>query len=444
MRRRRLLLIDDRLPTAVGAGHGRMLGAVRELVAAGWDVSVWARRPTADDQEPLRALGVERVEGDLDPHLRTPHVLYDVVLVSRPTQLATELTMVRALQPQAAVVYDCEALWHRLYARRAELAADAAERDRLRAYARRYRAVEELAGCFADLIVCVSEVEREVLRGFPGAAAVTVVPIRARGIVPTAEPFGARHGAVLVAGWIAGGDSPNADALRWLASDVLPLVREREPSFTLRVTGADPPASVRDLPGVSFVGHVPDLRVVYGETRVALSPVRFGGGVNVKAVEALQHGVPVVATTVGGEGTGLETLPPLEPTDDPRRLADRLVELTGDEPAWREARDGVLGLLARWEEEGAPSWADVIDTARPGSAERDALELDLLARDETIAGLRARIRSGAPIFYPTLDTPDPLQATRYRVVDAVNDAVRRVAPLHRALRWAARRRVWRA
>jgi hypothetical protein len=74
---------------------------------------------------------------------------------------------------------------------------------------------------------------------------------------------------------------------------------------------------------------------------------------------------------------------------------------------------------------------------------RRQLQLDLAIKDEYLAELRDRIRKGQPLFYPELDMIDPLQATRYRIADAINDRLRRLPALHRSLRWAARRAPWR-
>ena len=48
--------------------------------------------------------------------------------------------------------------------------------------------------------------------------------------------------------------------------------------------------------------------------------MRFGAGVKVKCIEALQYGVPVVSTSVGAEGLGLHDSRAVIVTDDPRSL----------------------------------------------------------------------------------------------------------------------------
>ncbi len=72
---------------------------------------------------------------------------------------------------------------------------------------------------------------------------------------------------------------------------------------------------------------------MYANARVALVPMRFGSGIKIKAVEALQHGVPIVTTSSGAPGLGVEQTVELAPVDDPIVFAERLVDLTTDDAA---------------------------------------------------------------------------------------------------------------
>ena len=120
------------------------------------------------------------------------------------------------------------------------------------------------------------------------------------GVIPTPAQLGARRDVGFVAGWSAGADSPNADALDWFARRILPHVRARVPGTRLLVTGADPPLNVRRLvtPAIEFVGRVTSLADFYASVRVVVVPVRYGSGVKIKTVEAVHFAVPTVATTV--------------------------------------------------------------------------------------------------------------------------------------------------
>jgi glycosyltransferase involved in cell wall biosynthesis len=110
---------------------------------------------------------------------------------------------------------------------------------------------------------------------------------------------------------------PNIDAARWLCEHVRPLLGE----VTIAIVGSHPGPEVRalsELAGVTVRGDVPEVTSWYGRSRVAVAPLRIGGGTRIKIVEALAHARPVVSTPIGatglavGEGNGIliaETAP---------------------------------------------------------------------------------------------------------------------------------------
>ena len=91
------------------------------------------------------------------------------------------------------------------------------------------------------------------------------------------------------------------------------------------MTGIDPPANVRRLatPAVEFVGQVESLPEFYASVRVVVVPIRYGSGVKLKTVEAVQYGVPTVSTVVGAEGISLDDRGAIVVADDPDRFAGR-------------------------------------------------------------------------------------------------------------------------
>jgi hypothetical protein len=78
----------------------------------------------------------------------------------------------------------------------------------------------------------------------------------------------------------------------------------------------------------------------YGRTRACIVPLRYGAGVKIKTVEALQYGVPTVSTSVGAEGIDLRGTAALLVADDARQFGLGLVSLLTD----RVGVEGHLGL----------------------------------------------------------------------------------------------------
>jgi polysaccharide biosynthesis protein PslH len=98
---------------------------------------------------------------------------------------------------------------------------------------------------------------------------------------------------------------PNIDAVTWFVHEVLPLVRQAWPAVRFVVVGRNPTPAVRLLhhgTSVEVVGEVADVRPFIARARVYVVPMRIGGGVRLKLLEALAMQAPVVSTTMGAEG----------------------------------------------------------------------------------------------------------------------------------------------
>ncbi len=158
---------------------------------------------------------------------------------------------------------------------------------------------------------------------------------------------------------------------------VLPLLRARIPWVRLRVTGQNPPAELLQYasPTVVFEGRVADLAKFYDEARVAIVPVRFGAGVKLKTIEALQYGVPTVTTAAGAEGIDLYQTGALAITDDAAEFALDVATLLDDPQSWENHRKRICALHEVWAERPAgTSWSSVVERALTDKVHRLASE----------------------------------------------------------------------
>jgi polysaccharide biosynthesis protein PslH len=133
---------------------------------------------------------------------------------------------------------------------------------------------------------------------------------------------------------------PNADGIRWFLNEVFPLVREHVPDATLTIIGQNPPQDFIELaernPGVIKVtGYVDDLRPYLEESALMVVPVRAGGGMRVRILEAFSYAMPVVTTTVGLEGISGMPEHDVLVADTPVDFAYRTLELL-DNPSLQE------------------------------------------------------------------------------------------------------------
>ncbi|HKI34232.1 MAG TPA: glycosyltransferase [Gemmataceae bacterium] len=115
--------------------------------------------------------------------------------------------------------------------------------------------------------------------------------------LPVAEAGNSYDGPPL---FVAGPNPFNLQGYCYFVRKVLPRLRERVPSFRLTVAGPYC-AYLPPTDGVSLAGFVPDLGAAYAKARFAICPVFGGTGQQIKIVEAMAHGVPVVALRAPAE-----------------------------------------------------------------------------------------------------------------------------------------------
>jgi len=163
----------------------------------------------------------------------------------------------------------------------------------------------------------------------------------AAGAATTWRPGGARSVVFLGALDVA----TNHDALTWFAGQVWPLVLREVPEARWQIVGRKPTPLVHQLVGrteqAELHADVESPADYLSSAAVAINPAVSGSGVNIKLVEYLANGVPVLSTTRGMQGLGLVPDEDLAVEDDPAAFARRLVLLlTDSEEAARLAATG--------------------------------------------------------------------------------------------------------
>lgn len=162
-------------------------------------------------------------------------------------------------------------------------------------------------------------------------------------IPPAADP-----GAEIADSLVFSGNfthQPNRDAAKWLADEIVPALRRLRPAARLRLVGNAPPAALPSRPdaGIEVIANPVAVEPYIESAAVVLAPVRTGGGMRMKVLQALAAGKAVVTTGRGAEGFdyfGEE--PPLRVAETAEQLAEVAAELLGDDEARR-----ALGRRAR-------------------------------------------------------------------------------------------------
>jgi sugar transferase (PEP-CTERM/EpsH1 system associated) len=211
-------------------------------------------------------------------------------------------------------------------------------------------------------VIVVSEQERARLAGRCPAGRIAVVPNGVDTSYFAPQPgVGEEPDSLVFVGaffW-----PPNADAARWLVSDILPHIRHEVPGVRVCLVGHDPPPEIQAMahpPEVVVAGSVPDVRPYLARSAVCVAPLRIGGGTRLKILDALAMGRPVVSTSLASEGLDLADGHELLIADGAEAFAAAAVRLLRD-PAQRAE----LGAAGRRAVEKRYTWPVVLAGLEP-------------------------------------------------------------------------------
>ncbi len=247
---------------------------------------------------------------------------------------ADQLNMAQyALRVPARRVLDAHnALWA-LYRRLADTMPHGPRRWLLEREWRLLRAHEGRMVRAFDAVLAVSEEDRAALlaaAGFRRDIAVIPIAVDTDEIVPVARHSDADH--ILHVGTMYW--PPNIDGIRWFIEEVLPLIRARRPGFVLDLVGSRPPEWLVELaardPCIRVPGYVPDLTPYCEVAGAFVVPLRAGGGMRVKILNAMAQGIPMVSTTLGAEGIRVEHGKHVLLADSPEAFAEATLRLLSD------------------------------------------------------------------------------------------------------------------
>lgn len=167
---------------------------------------------------------------------------------------------------------------------------------------------------------------------------------------------------------------PNAQGLRWFAEQVLPALKAEFPAVELHAIGRGTASLEAALAGqgIRFHGFVETLTEAYDRAALVIAPIQGGGGTQIKVIDALAHGRPLVASRFAHAGfaTALRV-------DDHLRVAD-------DAASWTEQCKAVLR---------DPGSAEAMAArGREAVADHSPLRMLKIVRD-ALEGVAARAKS---------------------------------------------------
>jgi glycosyltransferase involved in cell wall biosynthesis len=275
---------------------------------------------------------------DKKSHFQTRE--FDVIVVSRHYVARRYLSLFREMCPEARIIFDTVDLHCLREQREAELKGDVI----LKARALGTKALEYDIMGRCDQTWVVSEREVEEIEQEQPEIDVKIVS-NVIDVPGTEIPFDDRRDILFIGGYQ---HTPNIDAVIWFVEEVWPIVRDALPDVKFRIVGSAAPSEVKalgEVDHVEFLGFIESVEPIFEEVRISVAPLRYGAGVKGKINQSMSLGLPVVSTSIGAEGMGLEHEIDVLIGDDAEAFAAAVIRLYSDKHLWSKLQGAGLKTM---------------------------------------------------------------------------------------------------
>ena len=338
--RGRILVIDHKTPTPdQDSGSASTFSYLTILSRAGFDVTFapLSLMSAGRHTQALNDLGLKTLSAPEWPSIEAVIEAFaprsDLLLLYRAPVAMRVFNLARRVAPAAKILFHAVDLHFLRMQREAALSG-------LRAHAEAastMRAIELDLIERADASIVVSNYEFQLLHELLPRAVVHQIPIlrdlpaRSPGL---ASSFQGRRDFMFIGAY---GHLPNVDGVLWFMSEVWPILQSRQFPHHFIIAGSNVPNDIAALASdkIEIRSDVEDLASLFASCRLSIAPLRYGAGIKGKIVTSLSYGVPVVATPIAAEGSGLRHEETILIADTPNAIADQIMRLYNDDPLWQ-------------------------------------------------------------------------------------------------------------
>jgi polysaccharide biosynthesis protein PslH len=209
----------------------------------------------------------------------------------------------------------------------------------------------------ADAVIAIQENEQEFFKRLTGSQVITVGHL-----VRVEDRWSNRRHSEPYSALFVGSRNPiNVESLEYFFVHVFPLCERNNKK--LRVLAAGTVCeNLPEHPALVKLGTFVDISEAYSQADVVINPVRYGTGLNVKTVEALGFGIPIVTTPVGGKGLGANT-PPLIVAESDHEFASAIYRVLEEPSLASDLSKKALAFAHAWNGRHTEALRKLIDSA---------------------------------------------------------------------------------
>jgi GT2 family glycosyltransferase/glycosyltransferase involved in cell wall biosynthesis len=261
---------------------------------------------------------------------------FDVVVLSRCQFARKHIADVRLYAPQSRIIFDTVDLHFLREESEARLTGDPETRRKAQETKQwEYDLIDQ-----SDETWVVSSAEQRLLQkelpdnSFQLVSNIVDVP-------GSNTPFALRRDWLFIGGFQ---HPPNIDAVLFFLKEIYPLISEYLGDAKFYIIGDKVPPEIVTLAKEKIIiaGLQRDVRPFFDGVKLSVAPLRFGAGVKGKINQSMAFGVPVVATSLAVEGTGLRDREEILVADQPEDFARAVIELYESEQLWNRISENGL------------------------------------------------------------------------------------------------------
>lgn len=332
----RILIVTNRTPYPFNDGGNMAMRAMIEgYYEAGWEVYLLAmntkRHPVPDDVLKKAYAHIQHVSSvPVDNEIRLLPTLSNYFFSSKPnhaarfyhSEFADRLTdVLKTFKPEvvqleslylatylpqikrysnAKTILRSHNVEHEVWDRLAKETKNPLKKIYLNNLAKRIRNFEhEVWGKF-DLLLPITEEDAKAIQEEHVDVQMIVVPFAVDDTttaIDTTAKWNLYHIGAM--DWL-----PNAEAIKWFLEDVWPYVHETHKDCKFYFAGRNMPTSFKQssIDGTICEGEVEDAATFIADKKILVVPLRSGGGIRVKILEAMAAGKIVISTHIGMQG----------------------------------------------------------------------------------------------------------------------------------------------
>jgi glycosyltransferase involved in cell wall biosynthesis len=194
------------------------------------------------------------------------------------------------------------------------------------------KAFEQMIIKYFDLSIVVGKKDYEVLKALSPDANVALIPNGVDTAYFNKLPENISEYPVLTFfGKIS--TPPNVDAVKYFYHSIFPIIRAKIPGIRFHIVGSSPTDEIKKLTedeNVVVTGYVEDIRTYIAKADVVICPMRKGGGIKNKILEAMSLGRAVVSTSIGAEGVDVTNGQDILISDTPAEFAESINRILSD------------------------------------------------------------------------------------------------------------------